>query len=216
MTKKSNKLNISFVLDETGSMFPVANETIDGFNKYLKDIKAERKGKPTSFTLTLFNTRKTEIRYDAVPLGKVKKLNDETYCPDAYTPLYDAIGKTVRTLESSIGKKGKAIVVILTDGDENSSKEWTQKSIFQLIEKKQKEGWAFVYLGANQDAWLVGAGMGITLTNISSYDQDDPKAAFAGTRAATVTYASSGGEQTSDLLPEEEVDKLTGGKGSRQ
>ncbi len=56
MENKNNKLNISFVLDETGSMWIVSDETIDGFNKYLKYIKKERKGKQTSFTLTLFNT----------------------------------------------------------------------------------------------------------------------------------------------------------------
>ncbi len=204
MTKKNDKLNVSFILDETGSMYPFKAETITGFNKYLKELKTERKGKPTAFTLTLFNTQKTEVRCDAAPLRKVKKLADDTYNPFAWTDLYDAIGRTIRTLESSIGKKGKAIVIIFTDGEENSSKEWTMNSVRKLIEEKQSEGWAFVYLGANQNAWHAGAHIGVNQSNITTYDQTKTAAAMNVALGATRAYTQTGGLQVDNLISEED------------
>ena len=204
MTKK---LNISFVLDETGSMYPFKEETIAGFNKYLKEVKKERKGKDTSFTLTLFNTAYTEVLYDAIPLKDVEKLNNDTYNPDHATPLYDAIGKTISSLEKSVGKD-KAIVVIFTDGEENASTEWTLDGIRKKIEEKQGDGWAFVYLGANQDAWQVGSSMGVDTSNISTYDPTKTGKALGVARSATVAYAASGGAQASGLISDEDIESL--------
>ena len=208
MAETNSKLNISFVLDETGSMYPLKEETIAGFNRYLRDIKKERKGKRTSFTLTLFNTQKMEVRHDAVQLKDVKKLDKGSYVPDACTPLYDAVGETIRSLEASIGKKGKAIVVIFTDGEENSSKDWTLESIRKLIEEKQGKGWAFVYLGSNQDAWQVGGRMGVNASNISSYDPTLTGEALGVAAGATVNYARSGGGMTSGLVSKEDIESL--------
>ena len=208
MTKKDDTLNVTFVLDQTGSMYEVQEETIKGFNKYLKELKKEQKGKLTAFTLVLFNSMNTEVRYAADKLGTVKKLTEETYRPNHATPLYDAIGKAIRAQETAIGKKGKAIVVILTDGLENASTEWTQRSIRQLIEEKQGAGWAIVYLGANQDAWAAGGVIGVYNTNISTYHPSRTAETMSAAASATIMYAKSGGSQTSDLISKEDIEDL--------
>lgn len=197
--KKNNRIHISFVLDQTGSMFPVKKDTIGGFNNYLKNLKKERRGKPTDFTLTLFNTAETEIRHDSVPLSRVNKLTNRNYVPAAATPLYDAIGQTIRSLEKQNGNS-KSLVVILTDGQENSSVEWNKQTIQQLIEEKQKDGWAFIYLGANQDAWASGGAIGIHMTNIMTYDISKTTNAFNAAAQGTAAYSRSGGSQTSSLM----------------
>ena len=153
----SKKTLVIFLLDETGSMESYKEATINGFNEYLQSLKKD--GKDTLFTLTRFNSDKIETPYSAVPISEVEELTDETYRPDAMTPLYDAIAKTVRKTEEALkGKrsKPKILFVIQTDGLENASREHDRKAIFQMIEAKKAEKWMFVYLGADQDAWDVG------------------------------------------------------------
>lgn len=208
MTKKDDTLNVTFVLDQTGSMYPYRAETIIGFNKYLSELKKSQKGELTAFTLVLFNSDNTEVRYAADKLGKVKKLTEDTYIPDGWTPLYDAIGKAIRAQETAIGKKGKAIVVVFTDGEENSSRDWTLESIRKLIEEKQGEKWAFVYLGANQDAWQVGGAMGVDPGSTATYNQTRTMETMSAASAATIMYSQSRGEKITNLIDEDELAKI--------
>ena len=208
MTKKDDTLNVTFVLDQTGSMYSYRDETVIGFNKYLSELKKSQKGKLTAFTLVLFSSRDTEIRYAADKLGKVKKLTAETYNPDGFTPLYDAIGRAIRAQETAVGKKGRAIVVIFTDGEENASKEWDRESIRKLIEEKQDGKWAFVYLGANQDAWQVGGTMGVDPGSTATYNQARTMETMGAAAAATIMYSSSGGERVTNLIDPDDLDKI--------
>ncbi|NIP23783.1 MAG: VWA domain-containing protein, partial [Phycisphaerae bacterium] len=118
----AKKKYVSFILDETGSMLSVKDQTISGYNEYLDTLKQE---KDVLFTLTKFNSAKVEVVYDAVKIKDVELLTADTYHPTATTPLYDAIGTTITSLEKATkNKKGKKLVVIQTDGLENASKEF--------------------------------------------------------------------------------------------
>ena len=193
----AKKMFISFILDETGSMQSVKSQTVSGFNEYLETLKEGDDAGRIRFALTQFNAEKVDVVYDGVRLDEVAELTEETYWPTSMTPLYDAIGHTIRALEKRLaGKKRNVLVVIQTDGAENASKEFTQEGIFSLISEKKGAGWTFAFLGADQDAWQTGARLGIERGNVISYASGKTRQTFGKTAAATLNYASSGGEVT--------------------
>lgn len=209
---------VNFVLDETGSMLTVKAATISGFNEYLKSLR-NAKGR-VYFTLTQFNSEKIEVVHKSAAMKKVPDLTDETYQPCWNTPLYDAIAKTIEATEKRIKRrktKPAVLCVIMTDGEENASKEWTREAIFKLIEKKTKrEGWTFAYLGANQDAYAVGFGIGIPVASSMHYPSDAQgvAVAMANVSESTSDYLAGGSVQTDSFFEpdtgvEEEEDSLT-------
>jgi hypothetical protein len=199
---------INFVLDQTGSMMSVKDETIIGFNEYVKTIKESDES--VLFSLTLFNSKEIEERYVAVPVSDVEELTKANYLPNHWTPLYDAIAHSVNAIEDrkadDPGKKDKASVlcVIMTDGLENASKEYNRKDIFDLIKQKEEEDWTFVYLGANQDAWAVGQQMGMSKGNVQSYNQAQTRATFGGAAAASSAYLSNDATPTKSFWKDAE------------
>ncbi len=158
---------IVVLLDCSGSMSSTASDAIGGFNAFVE----EQKKVPGEAVLTLvqFNSQDPhEVVYDRMPLEDVPKLTVDTYQPRASTPLYDALGWTLDYIGQALdvlaeeNKPGVVIFAILTDGLENDSKEYTKDGVFKLVDYQQeKHDWKFAYLGANQDAMAVAAGIGI-------------------------------------------------------
>jgi len=180
------KTYVSFILDETGSMKSVYQQTISGFNEYLNALKQNPKG--VHFTLTQFNSEKVELVHDSVKLKTVPELTTATYRPNNMTPLYDAIGRTI----DAIGRdKENVIIVIQTDGYENASKEYTRQMIYDLVKRKQEDGWTFVFLGADIDAYGAAMDIGVITSNTLNY---------AG--VATKSTLRNVGHVTSQLLAE--------------
>ena len=196
------KLNISFILDETGSMTTIKQQTISGFNEYVDSLEKDNATKNALFTLTKFNSNRVIVVHDSVALKDVVRLNNDNYTPDMLTPLYDAIGKTISSIEKIVKGKNKqnVIVVIQTDGLENASVEYNQRSIFDKIAEKKKLGWAFVFLGANQDAWATSQMLGVSAGNTMSYSGEKTRGAFKGVTTSTLSYARSNGSQTENLI----------------
>lgn len=189
---------INFILDKSGSMATCLNDTIGGFNTYIDELKRDTKSK-YSFSLTLFDTN-FENRHVAVDLSSVPALTKSTYVPNGGTALFDAIGHTVSAVEVKGIKHDKVLTVILTDGEENSSKEYSLKKVKELIERKESEGnWTFVFLGADLSAFKAGDSMGINLANSVVYHQANVGATFANTAAATMCFAASNLSKTDDL-----------------
>ena len=185
-TKKSAKngtTEIVCVLDRSTSIRTsgLTEKTIEGFNAFLKEQKAQP-GK-AKLTLCLFDGgsgfgaepgKTYEIIYDRVDIKDVEELNDKTFVPKGMTAMYDAIGVTIDTvhkqLKSDKKKSDKVIFLIMTDGEENSSREYNQETVFKLIEDRKKEDkWAFLFIGANIDTMKAGGGMGISKGNTMSY-----------------------------------------------
>ena len=199
---KESKMVIGFLLDETGSMMSVKQQAISGFNEYIETIRAGDNADSIRFTLTKFNSEKVEVVHDGVKLQKVAELTEENYQPNHLTPLYDAIGRTIRALEK---KKGNKLIVIQTDGQENASREYDNKSIFSLIDEKKAKGWTFVFLGADQDAWIAGQSLGLAAGNVMSYDSSKTGSAFAATAGSTTSWSSSSGTTTSTFFAKQSV-----------
>lgn len=155
---KHGYTHISVILDRTGSMEVIRDDTIGGFNAFLKEQKAQ----PGTATLTLtqFDSQDPyEVLCSFKPISEVKELTRETYIPRACTPLLDAMGRGIIDLESRISRMKKSerpsrvVFTVVTDGQENASREFSKQQIVEMIGKHQdNDGWQFVFLSSDLDS----------------------------------------------------------------
>lgn len=167
----------------------VREATISGFNEYIQTLKKDKKSN-YKFTLTLFDTDVNKP-VENVDIKDVEDLTAATYSPDGMTALYDAVCSTIKGVKTT-NKKDKVLTVIMTDGQENSSKEYNQKDMKALIEEKTKEGWMFVYLGANQDSYAAAQQFSINMANVSNFNTTAAGVGMTMRTMATNTMAYSG------------------------
>ncbi len=187
--------SVIFILDKSGSMTSCWDATISGFNEYLKNLEKEKN--KISLSLTLFNTQ-VESRFVDEKLEKVKKLDKITYVPDGFTALYDAVYRTISEVEEKAKNAGKFLCIIMTDGEENSSKEYTDKDLNRKIKELEKLGnWNFVFMGANQDSWVTGQKMGLNVNNVADYNQTDRGISHAFNLMACKTMSFACSNETS-------------------
>lgn len=165
-----------FILDRSGSMSGLVSDTIGGYNSLLAKQKTE---KGDAVVTTVLFDNEYELLHDRVAIGKVKDITKKEYFARGTTGLLDAIGKTINhvgnrhknALESEV--PGKTMVVIITDGHENASKEYSLSKVKQMIERqKKKYGWEFLFLGANIDAVSTAASFGINADRAVTYQAD--------------------------------------------
>ena len=155
--KKTQVYNL-VILDKSGSMSSIAKAAISGFNETLGGIRSAQKQFADTqehfVSLMVFCDCDKSYIYDNVPVDKVKELTSREYRPCCCTPLYDAMGISLNKLlnETKNNPDATAVVTIITDGLENSSKEYRLADIKKLVERlKNEEGWNFSYIGTNQD-----------------------------------------------------------------
>lgn len=205
--KAKDGLAVGFCLDESASMMSCFDETISGFNEYVDGLRGQEGD--TFLSLTMFSSdgfasRSSKATYrpfcEAAPIASVDRLSEMNYRPDGNTPLYDAIGHTINRLAAQLdGMKKKArpeavLFVIQTDGEENSSREFTQAAIRDLIAEKEKAGWRFMYLGADQDemqAERAATAMGVNTGASMAYASPTADAAFGSMAVASATLRST-------------------------
>ena len=198
----SRPLYVTLILDESGSMQSCKGAALAGFNHYLATLRKEPA--ETRFTLTLFNSGKTDVRYRAVPVSAVNELDVETYRPQAGTPLYDAIGRTLSLARQEAPAEARKLCVILTDGEENASQEYNRKQVFNLIKLYEKQGWAFLYLGADHDVWAAGDDLGIAGDSRISFCRDTVDQTFDQLSEATARYRRGQKQPDADaFIPKE-------------
>lgn len=155
---KSATTLLHFVLDRSGSMSPVVDDVIGGFNQLLVDQRKVKGGMDVS--LTIFDNEVTPI-YARQPLKKVSNLDRTTYAVRGSTALLDAVGQTLENLLSDEQSKyDKVVMVVYTDGAENASKKFKLDRIRELVKGAEDNGWQFIFLGANMDAWSEASAMG--------------------------------------------------------
>lgn len=150
-------IHISMLIDESGSMSPPRGDVVETYNKYIKEVKKENKKTDAMAYLFFFDDRgdkKILRKKRESKLQDVKPLVIADYFPKGMTPLNDAVIQAINAISKNVKKKDKVLFVIYTDGYENAS-ESTTTDVRKLVNKKQKENWTFIYLGANQDAWTV-------------------------------------------------------------
>lgn len=167
----NEKTHIICILDRSGSMSSIMSDSIGGFNTFLK--KQKELPDEATITVALFDDQ-YELLYDNIDIKKAEELTSAEWFPRGMTALYDAIGKTINTEKRNFEKLGneapaKVLCVVVTDGEENSSREYRIDDIKKLIKDCETDDWNFMYLAANQDAFAVGGGFGISYGNTYNY-----------------------------------------------
>ena len=171
-TAKKTPIYTLVILDKSGSMEAIRTEAINGYNETLGSIKATQlKHMDTQehfLSLAAFCNCGIDMIYDMTPIKNADKLTKEQYDPCCCTPLFDAIGKTVKELKRRTAEiEGAAyLVTIITDGYENASKEWDSKAVSKLIDGCKEEGWMFSFIGAGEDVVKVASTLSITNTMV--------------------------------------------------
>ena len=174
-----------FLLDRSGSMGRLTEDVIGGFNTFIGE-QAQATGS-AHLTLVQFDSQAPfDIIHDAAPVEAVPPLTTETYRPRGSTPLLDAIGVLIQHADRRIEARsanGRAsedqLVVIFSDGLENASRKYNRTQVAELISARKESGWEFVFMGANQDAYLEAGRIGFAKESISNFE-----ASAAGTAAA--------------------------------
>ncbi len=174
--EKTNITELVYILDRSGSMSGLETDTIGGYNSMLKKQKAEP---GEAFVTTVLFDDSYELLHDRVNIRELNPITEKEYFVRGSTALLDAVGKTI----SSVGtaqkhadearRADKVMVVIITDGMENASCEYTYRRIMDMIERqKSRYGWEFLFLGANIDAIATAAKFGISSDRAANYHAD--------------------------------------------
>ena len=154
------------IMDESGSMQSIKKEAIDNVNETIQTIRSAQKKHDDQehyVSLVTFNDDVKTV-YECVAVDEVKELTAETYQPSCCTALYDAMGISLNALRKKGAEDDKVLVTVVTDGYENSSKEYSGKAIKTLVDELKAKDWVFAYIGANQDVEAVAASISITNT----------------------------------------------------
>lgn len=158
--KKSHSI---MVLDRSGSMVSIKKDTEGGFDTLIESLRDE--GAEAFVTLVQFDTVHDTV-YEQKELDKVPKLK---LVPRGATALLDGVGEAIRRAEKFVRKGDNVVVTILTDGGENSSREYSKKSLTKLMDEKRKDGWEFNFIGAGPSAWSGADLLGIGHTHTINY-----------------------------------------------
>ena len=160
-TPQNENLDLVFVMDRSGSMSGSEDDTIGGFNSF---IERERENNPNTRVTTILFDDQYEVLYTRKDISDVEKLTREVYWVKGCTALLDAIGKTINTLDKEIDNK--VMFVIMTDGMENSSKEYSKQQISNLI---NNHDWEFIYIGVDIDSYSEASQIGIRRSRVANY-----------------------------------------------
>lgn len=184
------------ILDESGSMSCITEQTIAGCNETINTIKAADKRlceeQEHYISVYAFQSGGAPSRYimKNVPAAEVGHITGKDYDPCGCTPLNDAIGATVTDLRRRVKKEKMAVgsVTIITDGMENSSHEWTVAQVVRLIEDLKEEGWNFNFIGANID--VVKTARAYHIDNHMAFEQskEDTRRMWATEGASRQAY----------------------------
>lgn len=171
----NNLTELVFILDRSGSMCGREGDTIGGFNSTI--AKQRKEAGDALVTTVLFDDR-YELLHNRIDLKDVPMMTEREYYTRGCTALLDAVGRTIENVREAQKAKpkderpGKTVFVIITDGLENASTEFTASKVKHMIGKRSKKGWEFIYLGANIDAIAEAGKIGISEERATNFAYD--------------------------------------------
>lgn len=212
---------LAVVLDESGSMGSIMRDTVVGFDTFVNKQVTEARTKKVRMPrlwLTRFNTQ-VKVPFSGTIISQVKSLNSKeiNYTPSGGTALLDGIGYTLqainRSLEAELNpiKRPAVNVVIITDGEENSSRVYTNEAIRTMVKAAEEKGWTFIFMGANIDSFSVGSTLGFNAHNIVDYNTAKVSDAFAAASmvASNMRTMKVSGLTTNEIYASDLFDKKT-------
>ena len=208
---KKDLTELVFVIDRSGSMGGLESDTIGGFNATLE---AHRRAEGEAVVSTILFDNEVEVLHDRLNIANVKPITEKEYWVRGCTALLDAVGGAVTHISRVHGylpeevRPEHTIMVITTDGLENASRKYTYEHVKQLITQKEKEGWDFLFLGANIDAAAEAGRIGISSDFAATYvaDKEGTRVMQRAQCAATVAMRSGAPMQAASWKREIEED----------
>jgi hypothetical protein len=182
------------ILDESGSMEEIKNTIIQGFNELVQTIQ----GIEQQFTdqehlisFVSFNGLGHKSIHFREPAVSLKQLDMTSYMPNASTPLFDAMGFAINKLKHSLQEQSayNVLVTILTDGEENASKEFSGATIKQLVDELKLERWTFTYIGTDHDVEKIALTLSINNTLVFERNEEDIKRMFDREKVSREHYS---------------------------
>jgi uncharacterized protein YegL len=195
---KKGLTELVFILDKSGSMAGLEKDTIGGFNSMLQKQRSEQG--ECRVTTVLFDNRYT-LLHDRIDIQAVSPMTEKEYCVGGSTALLDAIGRTIGKISAvqentaEDFRAEKVIFIIITDGEENSSREFSAPEVKKLIRReKEAHGWEFLFLGANINAVETAGRFGISADKAVDYvpDREGTALNYAAMCEAVSEFRASG------------------------
>ena len=215
---KKGLTELVFIIDRSGSMGGLEKDTIGGFNSMLKEQQAVE-GEAV-VTTVLFDNR-YELLHDRIDIRAVSPLTEKNYTVGGNTALLDALGKTIRKIRdvqehtAENYRAEKVLFIIITDGEENASREYSAERIKARIEyQKQKYGWEFVFFGANMDAVLEAEKLGISAEYAQNYRADASGTSTAYSAISAISTAYRGAPSLGAIAIDNLKKAVSGAKGA--
>ncbi len=200
----TDKIYNLIILDESGSMSSIQKATISGFNEVVQTIKGIEKKFPDQqhfISLVSFNGLDIKTLLDKQPAASLSPIDEKTYQPDSMTPLYDAIALSVLKLKIDVAgiENANVLVTILTDGEENASKEFSHAQLNNIINELKNLGWTFTYIGANHDVEKVAHSISISNTLKFEANEQDMALLFHTEKKARERYSEKLSNKVEDM-----------------
>lgn len=201
---KKKRTELVFILDKSGSMSGLETDSIGGYNSMLAQQRALTHD--CLITTVLFDNE-CLLLHDRLKLTKVKDMTHKDYLVGGSTALLDAIGQTIQHM-SQVKDARNVLFVIITDGQENASRQFTVQTVKRLLEQqKEAKGWEFIFLGANIDAVETASRMGISPDHAADFlsDSEGTQLNYQVIADTITTYRTSGrlDEQLMDKIRED-------------
>lgn len=190
--QKTKRVFNLIIVDESGSMSIIRKQAFTGMNETLQTVRRMQKKFPDQeqrISLITFDTSHTTWHYDNTPALRTRNLEWKAYRPGGGTPLYDAMGMAISKMNAQVTDGDNVLVTVITDGEENSSVEWTLKMIRTMIEKLKKQHWTFTLIGTdNLDVESMAHSFAIDEHLEFRQDDEGTRAMFACERRSRERY----------------------------
>ncbi len=196
------KTHVLLAVDRSGSMAGLADDVRGGFNTFIDDLNGKPNRDAFRVTVLLFDHGWHTLCV-AAELHEVPRLGPDNYRPAGMTALYDAVGSLIGDFEreTTLGEGDRVLLVVQTDGHENSSREYSADRVKEMITERARTGqWSSLYLGAGPAAWDGGGAMGMRSVNTRS-DAATTRGTYAAVATASAGYAAGASDaETFDVV----------------
>ena len=192
--EKKHQVHNLIILDESGSMESIKTAIIQGFNELVQTIQGIEKQFPEQehfISFVSFNGLGQKLLHFIDPASKLKQIDDKSYNPDASTPLFDAMGFSINKLKQSLQGQTdfNVLVTILTDGEENASKEFSGNDIKKLVEELKQNRWTFTYIGTDHDVEKIAISLSINNTMLFEKNEAGIRKMFMKEQNSRANYS---------------------------